>query len=138
MALFETALMLRCTAIFSTRCYVLTDNDMLQSEIKKVLRTEQFVYYSFSRWLERNGVKREMILTLLQSRGSSDSARNGYSDANEYAVSVDDPLFYHKDDKYWYFENYGRREAEKKLANKPNGSFLIRPGTSSPYALSIV
>ncbi|XP_065581733.1 phosphatidylinositol 3-kinase regulatory subunit alpha-like isoform X2 [Artemia franciscana] len=89
-------------------------------------------------WLERNGVKREMILTLLQSRGSSDSSRNGYSDASEYAVSVDDPLFYHKDDKYWYFENYGRREAEKKLANKPNGSFLIRPGTSSPYALSIV
>lgn len=43
----------------------------------------------------------------------------------------------HEDSKTWYIPECTRREAETILADKPTGTFLIRPSSAGSYALSI-
>ncbi|XP_021697484.1 phosphatidylinositol 3-kinase regulatory subunit alpha isoform X3 [Aedes aegypti] len=43
----------------------------------------------------------------------------------------------HNDESTWLVPTFNRTDAEKELASKPNGTFVIRPGSGGPYALSI-
>lgn len=43
----------------------------------------------------------------------------------------------HRDDSTWFLVSCSRQEAERMLAGKPTGTFLIRPSSSGDYALSI-
>lgn len=48
------------------------------------------------------------------------------------------PAIAHNDEKTWYRENLPRQAAERDLAGKPEGTFLIRSKPNNEYALSIV
>lgn len=43
----------------------------------------------------------------------------------------------HEDMKTWYIHACTRQQAEAYLADKPTGTFLIRPSSAGHYALSI-
>lgn len=43
----------------------------------------------------------------------------------------------HNDESSWLKPHFNRTEAERELANKPNGTFVIRSGSGGHYALSI-
>ncbi|XP_054710590.1 phosphatidylinositol 3-kinase regulatory subunit alpha-like isoform X2 [Uloborus diversus] len=44
----------------------------------------------------------------------------------------------HNDESTWLIENYSRSDAEKLLAGRANGTFLIRNSRTGDYALSII
>ncbi|XP_050076133.1 uncharacterized protein LOC126563530 [Anopheles maculipalpis] len=60
--------------------------------------------------------------------------KDGYLSATNPDSTQDLP---HLDETTWLRERYTRQDAEKKLANKPTGTFLIRARNAGHYALSI-
>lgn len=57
---------------------------------------------------------------------------------NEAAVLPDTDGWPHHDEKTWYLPKCTRTEADRMLAGRPDGTFLIRKSsTSNKYALSI-
>ena len=74
----------------------------------------------------------------LQRRGLSSNEikeiiKNGFDDW----LKINSDNASHKDENTWHLKMCTRQEAEALLANKPTGTFLIRPSSSGDYALSI-
>ncbi|XP_053673468.1 uncharacterized protein LOC128723727 [Anopheles nili] len=82
---------------------------------------------------------KEQYLEALQRLAITDAQikqilKDGYLSATNPDASQELP---HLDETTWLRERYSRQDAEKKLANKPTGTFLIRARNAGHYALSI-
>jgi phosphoinositide-3-kinase regulatory subunit len=82
-----------------------------------------------TRWLIAHGESRQTISALLE---------NSCSSLTSSAVVDSTPTLPHDDKTTWYIE-CNRIDAERMLAGKPDGTFLIRPSSQhNSYALSIM
>lgn len=77
------------------------------------------------RWLLDRGESHQSLDNLIET---SSSGQPGAADVTPIP---------HLDEKTWFIR-CNRAEAEKLLRNTADGTFLIRPSTIAPYALSIV
>ena len=59
------------------------------------------------------------------------------TDASNYVSLTQSPVLPHHDSSTWLAPSFTREQAVEALTGKPNGTFLIRPSSASPYALSI-
>lgn len=82
-------------------------------------------------WMLGNGVKAEKIQKLLNP---STESKSFVSDT----VSCENEMLPHNNESTWFLQECSRQEAEKLLAGKVNGTFLIRNSRTGQYALSIV
>lgn len=77
---------------------------------------------------------------------SNNNNNNSVNSSTAASSGIDNPSFEsdllasHKDSRQWMLAEFTRRDANTILANKADGTFLIRRSadTSAPFALSIV
>lgn len=85
------------------------------------------------RWLKKNGMTQGKIYQLSQNLTASQS-RGG--DVNIELQELD--LEVHSDEKTWLYLEGSRSDADRILATRPDGTFLIRRSRMGQYALSIM
>jgi len=80
-----------------------------------------------------------VVLRWLLDRGESHQSLDNLieTSSSEQPGATDVTPIPHFDEKTWFIR-CNRAEAEKLLRNTADGTFLIRPSTIAPYALSIV
>lgn len=83
-------------------------------------------------WLLSQGIGKEKINKLLQESCGSKRTNPKYSAS---APIKDLP---HNDESTWFLQECSRQDAEKLLAGKASGTFLVRNSRSGQYALSII
>lgn len=82
------------------------------------------------RWLIARGVKLARIRQILNK---DDVGAVGVDQTDEFDIEN----LPHNDEKTWFLVNCSRSKAEQLLAGKRDGTFLVRPSSTSQYALSI-
>lgn len=80
----------------------------------------------YTQYLKNRGVTDQQIQKIIE---------RGFEAWTEHQCQQDELL--HEDEKTWNIPGCSRREAEQRLADKPTGTFLIRPSSAGNYALSI-
>lgn len=80
--------------------------------------------------------ERDKYIRWLQQRGVSLSKINQFL-TTETVEELDIDSLPHNDERTWLLPNCSRVDAEKLLAGKPDGTFLIRKSRLSKYALSV-
>nr|XP_033341420.1 uncharacterized protein LOC117229216 isoform X1 [Megalopta genalis] len=85
-------------------------------------------------WLKKNGIKQNKINQLVSNHSVSDSMLGdaGYGDLQEVDLEV------HSDEKTWLSLECSRSDADRLLADRPDGTFLVRTSRTGQYALSIM
>ena len=58
-------------------------------------------------------------------------------DLRDLLSDIDPERLPHQDEATWFLRDCSREEAERLLAGKPDGTFLVRPSRMGSYALSI-
>ncbi|XP_046745442.1 uncharacterized protein LOC124410830 isoform X2 [Diprion similis] len=81
-------------------------------------------------WLKKNGMKQQRINQLASNHSLANTAV--VADLQESDLEV------HADEKTWLFLEVTRTDADRFLAGKPDGTFLVRRSTTGQYALSIM
>lgn len=71
-------------------------------------------------------------LLLNHSLANPVSGDSGYVDLQEVDLEV------HSDEKTWLNLECSRSDADRILADRPNGTFLVRTSRTGQYALSIM
>lgn len=82
------------------------------------------------RWLRIKGLKQSQIDHILMPEGLTPWG------SRELDTDVD--LMPHQSESSWLLVDCSRNEAANLLEGKPDGTFLVRPSTLGPHALSIV
>lgn len=87
-----------------------------------------------SMWLRKNGMNQHKINRLLLNHSLANpvSGDSGYVDLQEVDLEV------HSDEKTWLNLECSRSDADRILADRPNGTFLVRTSRTGQYALSIM
>lgn len=93
------------------------------NEIKPDKITLSRTKEKYQGYLVKRGIKYQLIKKLMEEGYDAWTNQNG-----------DDS---HHDESTWFLQTCTRPEAERLLAGKPTGTFLIRPSSSGDYALSI-
>ncbi|XP_017888284.1 phosphatidylinositol 3-kinase regulatory subunit alpha isoform X2 [Ceratina calcarata] len=85
-------------------------------------------------WLKKNGMKQNKISQLVLNHSLSSHVLGDlvYRDLQEVDLEV------HSDEKTWLHIECSRPEADRILADRPDGTFLVRTSRTGQYALSIV
>ncbi|CAK9831062.1 Phosphatidylinositol 3-kinase regulatory subunit alpha [Anthophora retusa] len=84
-------------------------------------------------WLKKNG-KQNKINQLVLNHSLSNPVLGdlAYGDLQEVDLEV------HSDEKTWLYLECSRSEADRTLADRPDGTFLVRTSRTGQYALSIM
>lgn len=79
-------------------------------------------------------MKQTKINQLVSNHSVSDSVLGdvGYGDLQEVDLDV------HSDEKTWLSLECSRSDADRLLAERPDGTFLVRTSRTGQYALSIM
>ncbi|XP_076667877.1 uncharacterized protein LOC143368733 isoform X2 [Andrena cerasifolii] len=87
-----------------------------------------------SLWLKKNGMKQHKINQLVLNHSLSNPVLGDviYSDLQEVDLEV------HSDEKTWLHLECSRSDADRTLAERPDGTFLVRTSRTGQYALSIM
>ncbi|XP_024940412.1 phosphatidylinositol 3-kinase regulatory subunit alpha isoform X5 [Cephus cinctus] len=85
-------------------------------------------------WLKKRGVTRQKINQYMLKH----SATNAALDEMAYGDLQDFDLEIHADEKTWLYLEGSRPDADRLLAGRPDGTFLVRRSSSGQYALSIM
>ncbi|XP_076658734.1 phosphatidylinositol 3-kinase regulatory subunit alpha [Halictus rubicundus] len=85
-------------------------------------------------WLKKNGMNQNKINQLVSHHSVSDSVLGdaAYGDLQEVDLDV------HSDEKTWLSLECSRSDADRTLADRPDGTFLVRTSRTGQYALSIM
>ncbi|XP_054005763.1 phosphatidylinositol 3-kinase regulatory subunit alpha isoform X2 [Hylaeus anthracinus] len=85
-------------------------------------------------WLKKNGMKQNKINQLMLNHSLSNPVLGdlGYGDLQEVDLEV------HSDEKTWLSLECSRSDADRILADRPDGTFLVRTSRTGQYALSIM
>ncbi|XP_063994479.1 uncharacterized protein LOC135172035 isoform X1 [Diachasmimorpha longicaudata] len=85
-------------------------------------------------WLRKHGVQQTKInqITLNHSYSNPLGAELVLNDFQEFDLDV------HADERTWSYLEGTRDDADRVLANKPDGTFLVRKSRTGQYALSIM
>lgn len=86
------------------------------------------------RWLKKNGMKQNKISQLVLNHSLSNPLLGhlAYGELQEIDLEV------HSDEKTWLYLECSRSDADRILADRPDGTFLIRTSRTGQYALSIM
>nr|CAD7401919.1 unnamed protein product [Timema cristinae] len=82
-------------------------------------------------WLNSHGIKQQQINEFLAMDGTAASG------SRELEIDGNLKNLPHHDENTWLLRDCSRVEAERLLAGKPDGTFLVRPSRTGQYALSI-
>lgn len=80
----------------------------------------------YTRWLLMNGFKQAQIDQIISPEGFTGN------------LDLEVDLLQHRNESTWLLPKCSRTEAAALLEGKPEGTFLVRPSTIGPHALSIV
>ncbi|XP_011307012.1 uncharacterized protein Pi3K21B [Fopius arisanus] len=85
-------------------------------------------------WLRKHGMKQTKInqITLNHSYSNPVAGELALNDYQEFDLDV------HADERTWLYLEGGREDADRVLAGKPDGTFLVRKSRTGQYALSIM
>ncbi|XP_043801308.1 uncharacterized protein LOC122719497 isoform X1 [Apis laboriosa] len=85
-------------------------------------------------WLKKNGMKQNKISQLVLNHSLSNPLLGhlAYGELQEIDLEV------HSDEKTWLYLECSRSDADRILADRPDGTFLIRTSRTGQYALSIM
>ncbi|XP_033307032.1 phosphatidylinositol 3-kinase regulatory subunit alpha isoform X4 [Bombus vosnesenskii] len=85
-------------------------------------------------WLKKNGMKQNKISQLVLNHSLSNPLLGdlAYGDLQEVDLEV------HSDETTWLYLECSRSDADRILAERPDGTFLIRTSRTGQYALSIM
>ncbi|XP_029034074.2 phosphatidylinositol 3-kinase regulatory subunit alpha isoform X3 [Osmia bicornis bicornis] len=85
-------------------------------------------------WLKKNGMNQNKINKLIFTLHSLSNPVLGelYGDLQEVDLEV------HSDEKTWLYLECSRPDADRLLAERPDGTFLVRTSRTGQYALSIM
>ncbi|XP_043525585.1 phosphatidylinositol 3-kinase regulatory subunit alpha isoform X2 [Frieseomelitta varia] len=85
-------------------------------------------------WLKKNGMKQNKISQLVLNHSMSNPLLGdlAYGDLQEVDLEV------HSDETTWLYLECSRSDADRILAEKSDGTFLIRTSRTGQYALSIM
>ena len=97
----------------------------LKQEIFQLVRTKE----KHTTWLKKNGMNNQKIYQLSQNLVTSQATN---VELQELDLDV------HSDEKTWLYLEGSRNDADRILATKPDGTFLIRLSSHGNYALSIM
>ncbi|CAH0562412.1 unnamed protein product [Brassicogethes aeneus] len=89
----------------------------------------------YMRWLQERGISVAKLNQLLNRKDGEAGAEGDLDDGD---IECDVDSLPHNDENTWLIRDCSRTDAEKMLANKPDGTFLIRYSSRlCKYALSI-
>ncbi|XP_012277120.1 phosphatidylinositol 3-kinase regulatory subunit alpha [Orussus abietinus] len=102
----------------------------LKPEITQLVRQREKHYL----WLKENGMTQNKINQLVLHHSFANSVVGDlvYGDLQEVDLEV------HGDEETWLFLEGSRPDADRLLAGRPDGTFLVRRSSSGQYALSIM
>ncbi|XP_076751688.1 phosphatidylinositol 3-kinase regulatory subunit alpha isoform X2 [Xylocopa sonorina] len=85
-------------------------------------------------WLKKNGMKQTKISQLVLNHSLSNPVLGdlAYGELQEVDLEV------HSDEKTWLHLECSRSDADRILADRPDGTFLVRTSRTGQYALSIM
>jgi phosphoinositide-3-kinase regulatory subunit len=116
----------------------------LKPRITDLMKQREDVRYA----LLSRGLTKDQLNTLLQdiselekmvspSKPAADLTPAAPSDGNYVSLNQSAQSSPHQNMSNWFASSFTRDQAVEALSGKANGTFLIRPSASSPYALSI-